>query len=128
MLAPGDEVALVAAGATSAPIAQVAAATGNSVVLGNSLGALAPGQLLAVVNFTDRALLTKVNSATKASRSIVTSRCARATSSASSLTTPTIRDPGWIDRIEAGNRLVLAFPSVETRGRDGRRRFHRRRP
>jgi hypothetical protein len=64
MLAPGDEVALVAAGATSAPIAQVAAATSNSVVLGNSLGALAPGQLLAVVNFTDRALLTKVNSAT----------------------------------------------------------------
>jgi hypothetical protein len=113
MLAPGDEVALVVVGATSAPIAQVATVAGNSVVLRNSLGALAAGQMLAVVNFTDRALLTKVNTPT----SIEIDRDAelREGDVVGVLTHYADNsNPGWIDRIETGNRLVLAFPSVET--------------
>jgi hypothetical protein len=112
-LVAGDEVALVVDGSTSAPIAQVAAATGNSVVLGNSLGALAAGQMLAVVNFSDRALLTKVNSPT--SIEIDRDVPLRDGDVVGVLTHYADNsNPGWIDHIEAGNKLVLAFPSIET--------------
>lgn len=107
LLLPGDEVALIVAGATSAPVAQVAAVNGNDITLGSSLGRLTMGQTLGVVHFRDRALLTKVNTPTnieldtdielRANRDVVGVLRHYADNS----------NPGTIDRIDPGNVLVL---------------------
>jgi hypothetical protein len=111
-LAVGDEVAPVIAGARSVPVAQVTAVNGNDVVLGNSLGALTAGQTLAVVHFRDRAVVTKVNTPT--SIEIDRDVDLRDGEMIGVLTHYADNsNPGWIDRVEAGNRLVLAFPSIE---------------
>jgi hypothetical protein len=112
-LVAGDEVAILVEGAVSAQVAQVASANGANVVLGESLGPLATGQRLATISFQDRTLLTKVNSPTSIEidrkiefreRDVVGVLTHYADNS----------NPGWIERIDAGNRLVLAFPSFES--------------
>jgi hypothetical protein len=114
MLLPGDEVALLTAGTTPAPVAQVAAVNGNNIVLASSLGRLTTGQMLGGVHFSDRALLTRVNTPTsieidpeielRDGGDFVGVLRHYADNS----------NPGLIDRIEAGNVLVLASPSVDT--------------
>ena len=114
MLSAGDELALIAASDTTALVAQVTAVNGSDVVLGSSLGRLTAGQTLAIVNFRDRALLTKVNTST--SIEIDAHITFRDRGDVVGLLTHYVdnSNPGLIERIEAGNRLVLAFPQVQT--------------
>jgi hypothetical protein len=111
MLTAGDEVGL--AGVASTRVAQVVAVNGNTVALSDSLGPLAVGQALAVVHFRDRARVTRVVSTT--SIEIAPDVDLRREGDVVGVLTHYVdtSNPGFVDRIEAGNRLILVPPAIQ---------------
>ncbi len=113
MLSVGDEVTTLDAGTAPASVAQVVAVNGNDIVLGSALGPLTMGQALGIVHFRDRALVTDVLSSTNLE--VDRDLDIRDGDVAGVLTHYADNsNPAIVDRIETGNRLVLAPPSIQT--------------